>query len=29
MTEDDNDKHIKKTYLIDGQHRISVVNDYF
>jgi hypothetical protein len=26
---DDNNKSIKKTYLIDGQHRISVVSDYF
>jgi hypothetical protein len=26
---DDNDKPIKKSYLIDGQHRISVINDYF
>jgi hypothetical protein len=26
---DENEKHVKKTYLIDGQHRITVVNDYF
>lgn len=26
---DENNKAIKKTYLIDGQHRISVVSDYF
>jgi hypothetical protein len=26
---DDTEKIVKKTYLIDGQHRISVVNDYF
>jgi hypothetical protein len=26
---DDNNTPIKKTYLIDGQHRISVVADYF
>jgi hypothetical protein len=26
---DENNKPIKKTYLIDGQHRISVVADYF
>jgi hypothetical protein len=26
---DDNDKPIKKTYLIDGQHRMSVVSNYF
>lgn len=26
---DENEKPVKKTYLIDGQHRISVVNDYF
>ena len=26
---DENEKTVKKTYLIDGQHRISVVNDYF
>jgi hypothetical protein len=26
---DENNKPVKKTYLIDGQHRISVVRDYF
>ncbi len=26
---DENNKIVKKTYLIDGQHRITVVNDYF
>jgi len=26
---DENNKPVKKTYLIDGQHRISVVIDYF
>lgn len=26
---DDNNIPVKKTYLIDGQHRISVVNEYF
>lgn len=26
---DEKDRPIKKSYLIDGQHRISVVNDYF
>jgi hypothetical protein len=26
---DENNKPIKKTYIIDGQHRISVVSDYF
>lgn len=26
---DENNKPIKKTYLIDGQHRISVVSNYF
>lgn len=26
---DENNKPVKKTYLIDGQHRISVVADYF
>lgn len=26
---DENNKPVKKTYLIDGQHRISVVGDYF
>lgn len=26
---DENNKMVKKTYLIDGQHRITVVNDYF
>ena len=26
---DENNKPFKKTYLIDGQHRISVVEDYF
>jgi hypothetical protein len=26
---DENNKSFKKTYLIDGQHRISVVGDYF
>ena len=26
---DENNKPFKKTYLIDGQHRISVVTDYF
>ena len=26
---DESDKPIKKTYLIDGQHRISVVSNYF
>lgn len=26
---DENNKPVKKTYLIDGQHRISVVLDYF
>lgn len=26
---DENDKPVKKTYLIDGQHRMSVVNNYF
>jgi hypothetical protein len=26
---DGNNKPIKKTYIIDGQHRISVVSDYF
>ena len=26
---DENNKPFKKTYLIDGQHRISVVADYF
>jgi hypothetical protein len=26
---DENNKPVKKTYIIDGQHRISVVSDYF
>ena len=26
---DESNKPVKKTYLIDGQHRISVVSDYF
>jgi len=26
---DETDKPVKKTYLIDGQHRITVVSDYF
>lgn len=26
---DENNKSIRKTYIIDGQHRISVVSDYF
>jgi hypothetical protein len=26
---DENNKPLKKTYIIDGQHRISVVSDYF
>jgi hypothetical protein len=26
---DENNKYVKKSYLIDGQHRISVVTDYF
>lgn len=26
---DENNKSVKQTYLIDGQHRISVVKDYF
>lgn len=26
---DENDKSVKKSYVIDGQHRVTVVNDYF
>jgi hypothetical protein len=26
---DDNDNPVRRSYIIDGQHRISVVNDYF
>jgi hypothetical protein len=29
IEEDENDKPIRKSYLIDGQHRVSIVSEYF